>query len=288
MTLRGILDLRLARVVARVLTTAAWIFRDAACLWRVGLVLLRVPIDSPLPDIADHVVDAVAVCRKRQNRRSAVKPIFAKILERKISLPGVGAMHSAGRKIVAPRELGSIKPAARGKLPLSFGRQILAGPLGIGFGVAVRDMNGGMIVKPADRAPRPIGPPPIGAGFEIPPLRPVAQIDGLLRRRENHRSGFEHMRQGAGIILRVRGNFRERDVTGFVDEFPELPIGDRSTVDPEIGNAHTMRRRLFGIMFVRPHAKRAAGNKHHLRRAYAFHDCRPGKKPFELWHAIGS
>src|SRR2546423_4015206 len=57
-------DVRMTRVVAGGLGPAARIFRNAARLRRVGFMLLRVPISRPFPDIADHVVQAVAVGRE--------------------------------------------------------------------------------------------------------------------------------------------------------------------------------------------------------------------------------
>ena len=79
----------------------------------------------------------------------------------------------------------------------------------------------------------PVGMPPVGALHECPPLRPVAQIDRMPRRREDQRAGIEHVRQRAGIVLRVGRDFRERHVAGRPDEFLELPVGDRRAVDPE-------------------------------------------------------
>src|SRR5467141_4025139 len=54
-------DLRLTRIVARGLGSTARIFRNAARLRRIGVMLLRIPIGRPFPDITDHVVQAVAV-----------------------------------------------------------------------------------------------------------------------------------------------------------------------------------------------------------------------------------
>ena len=49
-------------------------------------------------------------------------------MPRKLALPGVGLVLSAGCELVSPGVLGAVKPAARGKLPFGLGRQILAGP----------------------------------------------------------------------------------------------------------------------------------------------------------------
>src|SRR6185312_1154749 len=64
-------DVRLTWIKAVRFGTAAWITRDAARLRRVGLVPGRPPVRGPFPDIADHVVDAVAVRRKGRHRRGA-------------------------------------------------------------------------------------------------------------------------------------------------------------------------------------------------------------------------
>src|SRR5262245_56671062 len=73
--LAGNPDVRLTGVVARGLRPAPRILRNAAGFWRVGLVLVGPPVRGPLPHIADHVVDAVAVrweCRHRRGTRVAV------------------------------------------------------------------------------------------------------------------------------------------------------------------------------------------------------------------------
>ena len=127
----GNLDLRQSRVIARSLRSAARIFRDAARLRRIGLVLLRIPIRRPFPDIADHVVQAVAVRRERRDRRSALEAVLAKILARKFTLPGIGHMLAVGRELVAPAILGAVEAAACGEFPFGFGGQLLAGPFGV-------------------------------------------------------------------------------------------------------------------------------------------------------------
>src|SRR6188768_3009009 len=69
-------DRGLTSVVAGVLAAAARILRNAAGLWRIGFVLLRPPVGGPFPDVSDHVVDAVAVRRKRGHRRGALIAVF--------------------------------------------------------------------------------------------------------------------------------------------------------------------------------------------------------------------
>ena len=71
------------------------------------------------------------------------------------------------------------------------------------------------------------------------------------------------MRQRARIVLRVRGNLGKGHVAGRLDEFLELPVGDRRAVDPELVHRDAVDRRLFRIVPVRSHTERAAGNQNH-------------------------
>src|SRR4249920_3881917 len=75
-------DVRLVRVVAVFLAAAARIFRNAARLWRIGFVLSRIPIGRPFPDIADHVVQAVAVRWEGIDWRGAFVAVLMEILQR--------------------------------------------------------------------------------------------------------------------------------------------------------------------------------------------------------------
>jgi hypothetical protein len=67
------------------------------------------------------------------------------------------------------------------------------------------------------------------------------------------------------MILRVGRNLREGDVAGRVDEFSEVTIGDGRAVERESVDRHAMNRRFFGIVAIRAHAERSAGNEHHRR-----------------------
>src|SRR5216684_6535155 len=93
-------DFRITRVVARGLVPAARILWNAARLRRIGFVLLRIPIGRPFPDVAYHVVQAVAVSRERGNRRRALESVCAKVLVWKFALPSIGHVLAAGRELV--------------------------------------------------------------------------------------------------------------------------------------------------------------------------------------------
>ena len=106
--------------------------------------------------------------------------------------------------------------------------------------------------------------PPVGALHEGPPLAPVAQVEGRLRAHEHQRAGIKHVRQRAGIVLWIGRNFGEGFVTGRLHELLELAVGHWGPVDPEAVDRDPMRRRFLGIMMVRSHAERAAGNPDHV------------------------
>src|SRR6266704_3629016 len=83
--LAGNLDVRLAGIVACGLGASAGVFRDTAGFRRIGLMLLGVPVGGPLPDIADHVVNAIAVWRERGDRRCALEAVVVQVLPRKFT-----------------------------------------------------------------------------------------------------------------------------------------------------------------------------------------------------------
>ena len=285
-------DLGLGGVIARVLGRAARVLRDAARLRGVGGVSLREPVRRPLPDVADHVVQAVAVGRKRGDRRGALEAVGAEVLARKLALPGVGHVRAAGRELVAPGIVDAVEPAARGEFPFRFGRQLLAGPCGVGERVGERDMHDRMVVAAVDVALGAVGMPPVGALQKGPPFAPVAQVDRPRRGREHQRAGVEHVRQCAGIIFRLGRDLRRRDVAGRAHERLELPVGDRRAIDPECIHRDAMNRGLFRIVLVGAHAERAAGDADHAVARVAVlivgagrgcrlqHDCAPAVGSF--------
>ena len=81
----------------------------------------------------------------------------------------------------------------------------------------------------------------------------------MFRRREDERPGEDHVRKRAGIVLRIRRDFRNGDMSRRLDELLELPVRDGRPVDPEVVDGHAMNGSLFGIMLVRSHSERAPG-----------------------------
>ena len=72
---------------------------------------------------------------------------------------------------------------------------------------------------------------------------------------EDKRTGIEHVRQGAGIILGIGRNLGTGLVTGRLHELLELTVRHRRAVDPEAVDRHAMDRRFLRIMIVGTHAE---------------------------------
>src|SRR5262249_29318698 len=139
-----------------------------------------------------------------------------------------------------------------------------SGPRRVSQGIRIGDVDDRVIVKPFDVTLGSIGTAPTRAFHEGPPLTPVAQIDRTLWWSENQGTRKQRVRECARIVIRIGWNFHKRDVTSCVYEFLELSIRYWLSVDPEITDRDAMNRRLFGIMPVGSHAKRAARDSDHV------------------------
>ena len=58
---------------------------------------------------------------------------------------------AGGRELVTPSKLRTVETSAGGEFPLGFRGQCLANPFGVGFSVAIGDMNDRMVIEPANR-----------------------------------------------------------------------------------------------------------------------------------------
>src|SRR6202008_390535 len=164
------MDVRLAAVITALLGRATRVLRRAARTRRGYLVAGPEPVGSPLPDVADHVIQPIAVRRIRPDGRGTRVAIGASIFVRELALPGVGHVALLRRELTAPGVFGAFEPAAGGELPLCLARQLLAGPPGVGLGIAVGDVHHRMLLEAGKRAARTVGAPPEGPESELPPL----------------------------------------------------------------------------------------------------------------------
>src|SRR5690606_22035059 len=87
--------LRLTRIEARLAGAAARIARHAARR-HVVTGAIAVPVSRPLPDVARHVVEPVAVRREASDRRSAHPAIQLAVPPGELALPRIGARRTTG------------------------------------------------------------------------------------------------------------------------------------------------------------------------------------------------
>src|SRR4051812_32047541 len=76
-------------VIAVGLAAAARVLWNTASFRSICLMLWRIPVGCPFPDVANHVLQSIPVRRECTHRRGALETIGIGILARKISLPGV-------------------------------------------------------------------------------------------------------------------------------------------------------------------------------------------------------
>src|SRR3954468_4369072 len=98
--------------------------RGAARGWGGGLVEA---VRGPLPHVAGHVEEAVAVGREGAGGRSAFVAVEREVLPRKLALPGVRHGPAVRERLMAPGVGRALESSARGVLPLGLGRENLAG-----------------------------------------------------------------------------------------------------------------------------------------------------------------
>src|SRR5262245_50196709 len=132
---------RLRGVEALVLAPAARVLRNAAGLHDLVGMPCAVPVGGPLPHVADHAAEAVAVYWEGLDGRGALEPVFEEVLPGKLTLPGVRHVPAARSELRTPAVLGAVEPATRGMLPLGLGRQDLAGPARVRLDVGEGDVH---------------------------------------------------------------------------------------------------------------------------------------------------
>ncbi|SPA15187.1 hypothetical protein CBM2633_A50817 [Cupriavidus taiwanensis] len=236
-----------------------------------------VPVRDPLPGIAGHVGEAIAVGREGADRAGAQRParLGADHRERLVllALPDVGHLPAVGGELLAPGIGRLLQSAARGELPFRLGRQPLAGPPGIGLCVFVRDLHHRVVVLALDRAAGAGRMAPVGAGHIAPPARVILQRYRPRRADEDHAArdhGAVGRTRRAGRQLHAQGfpvgrTLGGGDITGGFDELAEFRVGDVVLVHPERMHAHLVRRLFIGLrhLAVAAHQEFAARHAHH-------------------------
>ncbi len=227
----------------------------------------REPVARPLPDVAAHVVEPVAVRGEAADGRRALEAVLLQVLPGELALPGVRHRRAAGRVLVAPGERRSVEAAARGELPLGLGREFLPRPRRVCLGVLVGDLHDRVPVAAVDRAARPGGSLPGRAGDVLPPAPDVVERHRPVRPAEHERAGHEQLGVGVRVVGGVERPLRDGDVAGLADEAPVLGGRDLPRVHQEPGHRDPAHGPLLGIEVLRAHRERAAGNRDHGRPA---------------------
>ena len=212
-------------------------------------------VGRPLPDVAGHVVEPVAVRGESPHRRGTHIAVGLEVLPRELALPRVRHHPPERGELVAPAEHGLIEPAAGRVLPLRLGRQLLAGPLRVRLGIDRRDVHDGVELATADVAVGSLRPPPERPGRPRPPVAGVAQVDGTGARLEHQRARHEQRRIGVRIVLWIGRALGPGHVARVPREPPKGRDGHGVLVDPEAIELDQVDRFLLRIEALRSHPK---------------------------------
>jgi len=110
-------------------------------LERTVVVIGSEPLVTPLPDVADDVVETELVWRERVHGSSSVVPVLDCIVRGELALLDITSMVAVRREFVPPRESFPDKSAACSAFPLGLGREAFVGPVGVGDGIAPRNVD---------------------------------------------------------------------------------------------------------------------------------------------------
>ena len=212
---------------------------------------------GPLPDVAGHVVQPVAVGGERADGGGA-----AVTAPGELALPGVRHPRVG---LVAPRVRRALQAAARGELPLRLGRECRTGPRGVGHGVLVGDVHDRVACARVGVAARALRAAPGRARHVVPPPLPVVQGHRAARGTEDERAGDQHLGIGIGVVGGVGHALGQGDVAGLADEAPERGDGHRLRVDPEPRDLDAPDRALLGVEVLAAHEERARRDPGHAR-----------------------
>src|SRR5262245_57578324 len=105
----------------------------------------HIPVARPLPNIADHVVEPVAIGWKAADWGDARIAILFSVVDRKDALPGVGDGLAILVEGLAPA-LTLIVAAPRRIFPLRLARKLATEPMRVGERILVGNMDDGMVL----------------------------------------------------------------------------------------------------------------------------------------------
>src|SRR5215475_2559922 len=237
-------------------------FRSARISRRLARVTRSIPIGRPLPDVADHVVEAVTVGLEAADRRGPGVAVLVAVVDGEDALPAVGDRLALGIEGARPIIL-AIATAARGEFPLRLGRQLTPAPARISERILVGDMHDGMIVLARNRTAGTGRLTPIGAGHVLEPLGDPAAARVSCGLDEDHRAGNEQLLGHAGMRCRVETALGQGHVSRRRHEFAKLRVGHLMAIDPKAVDAHGVGEALLRPMALGTHDERSAADERH-------------------------
>src|SRR5262249_33390964 len=137
---------------------------------RRHLVVLLIPVLCPLPDIADHVEQAVASWWKGPYWSGAFVAVEAQVLDWKLALPGVGHLLPLGANSLPQAYSAPLRPPrAANSHSASLGRALPTHPAGVCQRIGECHVHDRMPVTAAYGAFWTLRMAPVGAGYPSPP-----------------------------------------------------------------------------------------------------------------------
>src|SRR5215472_13208313 len=221
-----------------------------------------IPVARPLPDIADHVVEAVAVRLEAADRRGPYVAVLVRVVDGEDALPGVRDRLARAIERARPIVL-AVATAARGEFPLRLGRELAPAPARVGERILVGDVYDGMIVLARNRTAGTCRLTPIRARDVLPPLRDPAAARDVSGLDEHHGAGNEQLVGHAGIRRGIEPALGQGHVSRRRDEFAKLRVGHLLAIDPEAIDAHGVGEALLRPLALGAHHERSAADEHH-------------------------
>ena len=240
-------------------------FGSAGIDGRLARVARPIPVARPLPYVADHVVEAIAVRREAADRRGPGIAVLVGVVDGEDALPGVGDRLALG--IESARLQSSRRRGRRA-------RQTPIAPRSAARARASAHRRAHPRRRCARRddcpCPQSSCPGPAGARQFAPAMYWNHWRSG---RRLRHWSAEQTPRtreravpRHAGMRRRIEPALRQRDISRGRHEFPKLRVGHLVAIDPEAVDAHDMGKALLRPMALGAHDESSAADRTPFRR----------------------
>ena len=216
-----------------------------------GVGVGAVEIRAVFPDVSGHVVEAVVVGRVGFHGGGSGEAVRGGVFVWKSSGEDVRQPFVFRDVLVAPDVDAVFVPPAGGAFPLGLGGEAFAGPFGVGVGIFPGEADDRVIHFVFDVGVGTLWVFPVGSLGEDPPLplgAGLPEFDFFCGRDKDHGTGLEHVLGGVGEVFFTPAAFGLGLISGGIDEFFELGVGDLVFVDEEGGDFDLVGGFFFGIL----------------------------------------